>query len=336
MRAPGAAEIVEAFRRRYVPGATYGDAFIETLLDLAGEELLVLDPYQESVRPATAEFFRLAAQKRNEIREALAGAASRIEKAGLSVPVPFRPEVFPFFTIARGERRRVEDPDKAAAKVASGEEWPSSDVLTRPVLKSWLVPTAATVLGPAELAYHAQALALFPIFGLVPPVLFPRSFIVPLGPAERRAIDALGVPEDALLLPAAESAPVNVPGAPDLARSAEGADRSLAELAPSLSALDPTLAGALENTRKKVAYQFEQLAEKMKKAAERKDEVASQRRKRLDTMLLPQGGPAERLYPPLVPLLAYGPTALDAIRRAAAGSLEGAIVADVGAEPDGR
>jgi bacillithiol biosynthesis cysteine-adding enzyme BshC len=335
-RAPGAAEIVEAFRRRYVPGATYGDAFIETLLDLAGEELLVLDPYQESVRPATAEFFRLAAQKRNEIREALAGAASRIEKTGLPVPVPFRPEAFPFFTIARGERRRVEDPDKAAERVASGEEWPSSDVLTRPVLKSWLVPTAATVLGPSELAYYAQALALFPIFGLVPPVLFPRSFIVPVGPAERRALDALGVPDDALLLPAAASAPVDVPGAPDLARSAEGADRSLAELAPSLSALDPTLAGALENTRKKVAYQFEQLAEKMKKAAERKDDVANQRRKRLDTMLLPQGGPAERLYPPLVPLLAYGPTALDAIRTAAAGSLEGAIVADVGAEPDGR
>ncbi|HEY6148606.1 MAG TPA: bacillithiol biosynthesis BshC, partial [Thermoanaerobaculia bacterium] len=108
------------------------------------------------------------------------------------------------------------------------------------------------------------------------------------------------------------------------------------ELEPSLTALDPTLAGALENTRKKVAYQFEQLAEKMKKAAERKDEVSNQRRKRLDTMLLPQGVPAERLYPPLVPMLAYGPAALGAIRKAAVGSLEGAVVADVGAEPDGR
>ncbi|HEY6066872.1 MAG TPA: bacillithiol biosynthesis BshC [Thermoanaerobaculia bacterium] len=335
-RAPGAGEIVEAFRRRYAPGATYGDAFIETLLDLAGEELLVLDPYQDAVRPATAEFFRLAARKRGEMRDALAGAASRIEKAGIPVPVPFRPDVFPLFTIARGERRRVEDPDKAAERVASGEEWPSSDVLTRPVLKSWLVPTAATVLGPSELAYHSQALSLFPIFGLNPPVLFPRSFVVPVGPAERRAIEALGVPDDALLLPAPASAPVDVPGAPELARGAEAAERSLAELEPSLTALDPTLAGALENTRKKVAYQFEQLAEKMKKAAERKDEVSNQRRKRLDTMLLPQGGPAERLYPPLVPMLAYGPAALEAIRKAAAGSLEGAVVADVGAEPDGR
>ena len=335
-RAPGAGEIVEAFRRRYVPGATYGDAFMDTLLDLAGEELLVLDPYQEALRPATVEFFRMAVQRRTEIRDALGKAAARVEAAGLPVPVPFRAEVFPFFTVARDGRRRVEDPEAAVRRVESGEEWPSSDVVTRPVLKSWLVPAAASVLGPSELAYHAQALALFPVFGVEPPVLFPRSFIVPVGPPERRAIDALGVADDALLLPVAGSAPVDVPGAPELTRGASEAERSLSELEPALAALDPTLVGALENTRKKVAYQFEQLAEKMKKAAERKDEVANQRRRRLDTMLLPQGGPAERLYPPLVPLLAYGPAALDAIRKAASGSLEGAVIADVGAEPDGR
>jgi uncharacterized protein YllA (UPF0747 family) len=216
--------------------------------------------------------------------------------------------------------------------VESGEEWVSTDVLTRPVLKSWLFPVAASVLGPSELAYHAQALPLFPIFGLQPPVLFPRSFIVPVGPPERRALDALGIPNEALLLPSAASAPVEVPAAADLARKAEAAERSLADLEPSLAALDPTLVGALENTRKKVAYQFEQLGEKMKKAAERKDDIANQRRRRLDMMLLPEGGPAERLYPPLVPMLAYGQPALDAIRRAAAGSLDGAVVAELGGD----
>jgi bacillithiol biosynthesis cysteine-adding enzyme BshC len=336
-RAPGAAEIIEAFRRRYVPGATYGEAFIETLLDLAGDELLVVDPYEESLRPATAEFFRLAVEKRAEIRDALAAAASRVEAAGFPVPVPFRSEVFPFFTVARGERRRVDDPERAAQRVASGEEWPSTDVLTRPVLKSWLFPIAASVLGPSELAYHAQALSLFPIFGVQPPVLFPRSFVVPVGPPERRAVEALGIPVESLLVPAAASAPVEVPAATELAKKADAAERSLAELEPSLAALDSTLVGALENTRKKVAYQFEQLAEKMKKAAERKDEIANQRRRRLDTMLLPQGGPAERLYPPLVPMLAYGSAALDAIRKAASGSLEGAVVAELGGDAaDGR
>jgi hypothetical protein len=42
--------------------------------------------------------------------------------------------------------------------------------------------------------------------------------------------------------------------------------------------------------------------------------------------------PAERLYPPLVPMLAYGRDALTAIREAAVGSLEGAPIVAVGAD----
>jgi bacillithiol biosynthesis cysteine-adding enzyme BshC len=336
-RAPGAGEILEAFRRRYAPGATYGEAFMETLLDLAGEELLVLDPYQDALLAPTAELFRLAVERREDLASALRSAAARVEAAGLAPSVPYREDVFPFFTIAGGARRRVADPAAAAEAIARGDEWPSSDVLTRPVLKSWLMPTAATVLGPAEIAYHAQSLLLFPVFDLRPPVLFPRSFVVPIGPTERRAMEALGVTRENLLAPAAGAAPIDIPAAHDLQRGSDEAIRTLAALEPELQALDPTLLGALENTRKKVAYQFEQLGEKMKKAAERKDEVSNQRRRRLETMLLPQGAPAERLYPPLVSLLAYGPTALDAVRKAARGSLEGAVVADFGAEgTDGR
>ena len=56
------------------------------------------------------------------------------------------------------------------------------------------------------------------------------------------------------------------------------------------------------------------------------------RRQRLETMLLPEGTPAERLYPPLVPLLAYGRDALTAIREAAAGSTQGATIVNMGAD----
>ncbi len=42
------------------------------------------------------------------------------------------------------------------------EAWPSADVITRPVLKSYLFPMAVSVLGAAEIAYHAQSLPLLP------------------------------------------------------------------------------------------------------------------------------------------------------------------------------
>ena len=56
------------------------------------------------------------------------------------------------------------------------------------------------------------------------------------------------------------------------------------------------------------------------------------RRQRLETMLLPEGTPAERLYPPLVPMLAYGREALAAIREAAQGSTQGATIVNLGAD----
>jgi hypothetical protein len=49
-------------------------------------------------------------------------------------------------------------------------------------------------------------------------------------------------------------------------------------------------------------------------------------------MVLPRGVPAERLYPPLVPMLAYGREALEAIREAATGSLEAAAIVAMGAD----
>ena len=41
-RAPEAGEILEAFARRYAPGVSYGEAFIETLFDLVGDEPLLV------------------------------------------------------------------------------------------------------------------------------------------------------------------------------------------------------------------------------------------------------------------------------------------------------
>ncbi len=328
-------EILERFARRSAPGTTYRDAFIETLFDLVEDPLLILDPLQEDVRAATSELFRLATEKEADIREALSRTDEHLRRKQKPVPVPFRPDVFPFFSIEQGERRRVPDLPAMLEKLSRGEAKASADVLTRPALKSFLLPAAVSILGAAEIAYHAQALPLFPIFGLHPPVLLPRSYLVLLGPAERRAAKALAISrQDLLTDPAPEVSPP-IPEVAKLSAIARETDESLASLDGGLRALDPTLGGALETTRRKVAYQLTQLTERMKKAAERKDEVAFNRRRRLETMLRPQGTAAERLYPPLVPLLAWGKVALTAIREGARGETLGAIIVDLqGAAPE--
>lgn len=317
-----AAEILEEFARRYAPGRTYGDAFVETLLDLTGDEegLLVLDPLGDGVGEAARRLFEGAVGRSGEVVEALRAAADAVAKAGREPVVPFRPELTPFFAIEDGVRRRIsrEEAGRAAEKVARGEARVSADVVTRPVLKSLVLPAAVSVLGPSEIAYHSQSLPLFPLFDAPLPVLVPRTFVVPRGPAERRAAAALGIAGEDLLDPGAwtaESAPI-----PEVGRIEEIAGRLGAELeslGSSLGEVDATLAGALETARRKATYQIEQLAERVRKAAERKDEVALNRRRRLAAMILPGGEPAERVYPPLAFLLAWGRGFRDAVRNAA-------------------
>lgn len=334
-RGPEAEEILQAFARRYAPGVSYGEAFIETLFDLVGNEpLLVLDPSAEPLRRAAAEFFLLAARKEKEIREALLAATTRLVSAGKSVTVAFRPDVFPFFSISGGERRRIEDLAGTVEAVEKGSAWPSTDVLTRPVFKSFLMPVAASLLGASEIAYHAQALAPFPLFDLTAPVLLPRSHLVLVGPPERRAAEALGIDVPNLLQPVP---PAPAPAIPEaaLSRITAGVQKELDSLEPSLRETDPTLVGALETAGRKIAYQVEQLSERIRKSAERKDETAMKRRRRLETMLLPEGAPAERLYPPLVPMLTYGREALAAIREAAQGggsATRGAAIVNLGGD----
>ena len=328
--AEDAARILEAFAGRSTPGTTYADAFVETLLDLvAPDPLLVLDPMHEALRAPTVALFLDAAQREGALRATLVGTEEKLRASGRPVAAPV-PEGFSFFTIDAEGRRRVEDVAGAVRRVQAGEAWPSADVITRPVLKSYLFPMAASVLGAAEIAYHAQSLPLFELFEVPPPVLIPRTHAVLRGPAERRLAEQLGIPDEDLLEAPADPESAPVPEADAAAELGKSTAENLRTLSGSFAKLDPSLEGALENAGKKIAYQFEQLAERARKAAERKEGVAANRRRRLAASLAPGGVPAERVYPPLSWMLAWGRSYVDALRQAAGTGAQGVAIVDLG------
>jgi uncharacterized protein YllA (UPF0747 family) len=335
-KTPEAVAVLDAFARRSAPGTTYGEAFLETLLDLVEPDpLLILDPLSEPLRRPTVDLYREAIRVAPLLRATLEETERALRDAGKPIPAPL-PEGFSFFTIDEGGRRRITDLAAATARIDSGEAWPSADVITRPVLKSYLLPMAVTILGAAEIAYHAQSLPLFPLFGLRPPVLIPRTHVVVRGPIERRLSEQLQVRDEDLLVQLTETLPEAVPQAEALASLGAATEKSLAGLGAELERLDPSLVGALENAAKKIAHQFDQLADRARKAAERRGDIATNRRKRLERSMLPAVGgvPAERIYPPLCGMLAFGREEVLASLRAVAGQgARGAAVVDWGLAP---
>ena len=278
----------------------------------------------------------LAARLVRERRASLGTRDDALAKAGHPLQVKSDEAALPLFVRVDGERLLlVENGGRLAlkgrdgtvseedvvARLESGAWLPSFSALTRPLAASVLFPVAATVLGPAEVAYWAQSWPLFAWAGIVPPAVLLRPLVALETPAARRGLSKLGVTledvlegEEALLRKKGAGAAAGL-----LARVAAIRDRARAELEAAradLLAVDPALVKAIAATEEKLAFSFEKLVEKTESAAGRADALVVQQVRRLATELLPEGRLAERLYPVVPYVLKLGRDAVvGALRR---------------------
>ncbi len=211
--------------------------------------------------------------------------------------------------------------EEVVERFSSGAWLPSFSALTRPLAASVLFPVAATILGPAEIAYWAQGLPLFPWAGIVPPVIVPRPLVALVPAASARVLSKLGFSVEDVL--GGEEAMLQKKGAGEarmflgrLTAIRENALRALDAEEPALLGVDPSLKKAVETTREKTSFAFEKLVEKVAAAAGRKDERTAGQIKRLLDELLPGGVLAERAYSALPYVLRFGREAVvDALRK---------------------
>ena len=92
----------------------------------------------------------------------------------------------------RGTRERLTTAAALARLSADPSPW-SAGALLRPLVQDFLLPTAAYVGGPAEVAYHAQIGSVYAEFGIPRPVILPRPSVTLVEPQQARALDAEGL-----------------------------------------------------------------------------------------------------------------------------------------------
>jgi hypothetical protein len=211
--------------------------------------------------------------------------------------------------------------EELVARFTSGEWLPSFSALTRPLAASTLFPVAATILGPAEIAYWAQSWPLFAWAGIVPPVIVPRPLVAVLSPSAQRGLEKLGLSVEDVL--EGSEAMLRKMGEGEarallsrLHAVGAGAVSELLLLKPALLDVDASLEKAIETTREKTTFAFEKLVEKTARAAGRADERSALRVARLAEEILPRGALAERVYSALPYALRFGrDTFVGALRR---------------------
>lgn len=336
----GDAEALARFRDIWSPGRTFAEAFRETFgYLLSAEPLEILDPMEERWREGKLEFFRLALERAEEVEAALASVEQRLREAGFDPQVTRAENDFPAFLIEEGMRRKITRDGRGflvsghserfepAALLALAREkgaMPSPAALLRPVLASHLLPVAATILGPSELAYHAQTAPLFELFGLRPPVFLPRPHLFPRGARERRAMEGLGLSERDLFRArdATRAQPPAVSG--KLAALEQEIARALEAVQGEVEAVDPTLVPVVRSTSEKAASPVARLREKVDKAAERRDEEKTRRLEIVESLLAPEGTPPDRFYTPLTYRCRFGPDFVARLLASAECRLDGA------------
>ena len=342
-------EALGAVAAAYAPGRTLVEAFGRLLLALTrGTGLAVLDPTGAALKEAAAPMYRVAAANLVEGRRRIEAANARLAEFGL--PAQAATEGYGIFSTAGPDgRRRKWNPGAAgsggasplppaealspaetlppaetlsaaetlppaetlsAAETLPPAETLSAAVLLRPLVQDFLLPTAAYVGGPSELAYHAQIGGLYALHGLPRPLVLPRHQVAILTAAHRRVLDRDGIAFDDLS--AGDESALNRlaadPEATAAIANARGAlDAGLDRVETALAALDPTLTAAARKAKGRMLGALSDLESKALRSAKRRDEDRRRRFHRARAALFPAGVPQERRLGPAVFTNRYGP-----------------------------
>ena len=309
-------EIEALAKRHYQNGRSFGDSFLGLVKELlAPLGMLFADPLEPKLRAAGAPFLAEAARRAVELSEAMVERNRELAAAGYHAQVHFEGNETSFlFLLEDGHRKQLKfrtegyDPEAMAAHGAAL----SPNALLRPVWQDWMFPTAVLIGGPGELAYFAQSEVLYRLLLDRMPVVQPRAFFTIVDAKSAKTIERFRVPYADMLRGEGHVretlAKRLVP--PELTAALQGAERSvtnaLTGLEAALEGFDPTLATALESSRRKIAFQFSKNHSKVVREMLLKNEQAQRQAAHISHRLAPHGHLQERHYSLLALLSDYG------------------------------
>ena len=314
LEGPFADELARALRDCYAPQESFGSAFAKLMARVfAGRGLILLDPQSPRLHSLAATINRRAIEESTELTRELVARGNALEAAGFHAQVRVTESSTLLFLDVDGKRtplRRRNHGFAAGSKTfaASGllallESEPhrfSANALLRPVVQDHLLPTAAYLGGPAEVAYFAQAEVIYKQLGVTMPAVLPRPGFTLVEPKLQRLLRRYGLEIGDFFAGGqklrgkmeAAHLPKGLAGRFD--RGEKALRATLEKLREPVGKVDATLLGALENAEKKMLYQFGKLRGRAARAEAFRAGVIDRHEKTLVESLFPHHGLQER------------------------------------------
>jgi len=320
---PFADDAVAIVERAYQPGETMGSAFARMIKELfAPYGLLLIDPMQRALREIAAPLMREAVERMPELIDALMVRSKELVDRGYHAQVLVDKTTSLAFLLRDGQRISLRHQKLSTQELAQRAADLSPNALLRPVVQDYLLPTAAYIGGPAELAYLAQSQVLYGKLTGRQPAAFPRACFTLLDERSHKRMVRYGVsPTDLFAGEQALHDTIAARLVPEqlrarLDRTKTAFSSALDEFRGDLDQFDITLAAALGTSRRKIEYQVGKIARKTATQIMARDEQAIRDARSLNGLVFPEKHLQERLYS-IVPFIAkFGPGLVDELYTA--------------------
>lgn len=331
----GASEATALLRETYKPGETLGTAFARLYSKLFADwGVIVLDASDAELHRIAEPIYRAAVEKAISISSDLGIRGIELEGAGYHQQVKVDESSVLLFTLHDGARIAIHQrpyhygeeefqigSGVSAQKISQREllqrieatpEQFSPNVLLRPIVEDYLLPTLAYTGGASETAYFAQAGAVYELLlGRVTPIV-PRFSATMVEPKIQRLLEKHGVSitdvfsgyEPFRHKIAAKNVPEDLQAAFESAR--KSFDSHLAGIKEKLTTLDRTLVDAAETATSKIQHQLEKLYSQAARAEAQKGALVSRHADILSQMLYPEKGLQERAIGGIYYVARYG------------------------------
>ncbi|MGH9567668.1 MAG: bacillithiol biosynthesis cysteine-adding enzyme BshC, partial [Candidatus Angelobacter sp.] len=322
----GVSEISEHLRAAYRKGETFGSAFAKfysRVLDDLG--IIFLDPLDPELHRITQPLYRSALENSELINQELLLRNHQLESKGYHAQVKITGPQTLCFYFGDGVRTPIRhDGDGfliGARKLSRSEilaetercpERFSANVLLRPVVQDYLLPTLCYIGGPAEIAYFAQIETVYSQLATRVTPVIPRLFATLVESRQAKLLERYGLsladifvdPEKLKETIAGRALPQSLMQSFDSA--SDHLEQALSTIHEPLEKLDRTLADAAENAGSKMRYQLQGLRDKAARAEARKNGELQRHADELSTLLYPNKELQEREIGTLYFLLKYG------------------------------
>lgn len=324
-------ELFGALREAYAPGRSIEDAFVAWWKRLfADYGLVFMNPDDRDLKQLTTPLFEREIQNPSVSAERVEEVSRSLESEGYHAQVNVRPSNIFLLTdagrlsldvdgdgfVLRGTDRRYSR-EEMVAWLKSEPEAFSPNVVLRPLMQDMLLPTAAYIAGPGEIAYFAQYRGVYDWAGINMPVIYPRASATLIEPKVEKVFERYDISLEDFVdgIDTLFSKIVRTLSSHDFdaefSALLSAVNQSINDIKPTIEDVDRNLGRTTEATRAAIIKEIDRLKDRVLRAEKRRhDEVRSQLEKTW-VNILPEGRLQERVISPVYFLNKYGFSLID-------------------------